>query len=494
MDRARGLSSRSKAGPKVLKRAPGVEPPTSKVLGINEVFDEKGKPRIDLLKEHFRKEGVLSEAAAVKILVTASELLRAEPTLLEVPAPATVCGDIHGQYYDLLKLLDIGGDPSTTRYLFMGDYVDRGYFSIECVLLLWSYKILHPNNLFLLRGNHECRHLTEYFTFFTECQVKYTEEVYDVCMETFDCLPLAALMNGQFLCVHGGLSPQLKTLDDLRHLNRFQEPPPHGLMCDLLWSDPAKDFGNEDTTEHFMNNTARGCSYFYTYAAVCSFLQRNRLLSVVRAHEAQDMGYRMYKKTEDNFPSLITIFSAPNYLDAYNNRAAMLRYKDNVLNIRQFNASPHPYWLPNFMDVFTWSLPFVGEKVSEMLQCVLNVAETAAEEDEDPAEADIQRRREKIRQKIRAIGKVARMFSTLRQASESVDVLRGLCPDGSLPKGVLAAGPLGIEQAIEGFQEAKAADAENERMPPAKPPSGTRRARRSPTLETKMGKLKVNLK
>lgn len=429
---------------------------------------------------------MISEQAAIKILRQAEKVLRKEPTLIEVPAPVTVCGDVHGQYYDLLKLLELGGDPSSTRYLFMGDYVDRGYFSIECVLLLWSYKIHYPKSLFLLRGNHECRHLTEYFTFFTECQVKYTEEVYEVCMETFDCLPLAALMNGQFLCVHGGLSPELRTLDDIRRIDRFREPPPHGIMCDILWADPAKDFGNEATRDFFHSNTARGCSYFYTYHAVCDFLKRNHLLSVIRAHEAQDMGYRMYRKTDDNFPSLITIFSAPNYLDAYNNRAAILRYKDNVLNIRQFNASPHPYWLPNFMDVFTWSLPFVGEKVSEMLQGVLSVAASVPDDDDDDDNSsakEAERRREKIKNKIMAVAKVSRMYSTLRQASESVDVLRGMTPSGTLPKGVLSAGPTAVQQAIQGFDDAKVLDAENEKMPPTRPAGDARRSKRPSTSE-----------
>lgn len=135
-------------------------------------------------------------------------------------------------------------------------------------------------------------------------------------------------------------------------------------MCDLLWSDPLEDFGSEkSSTEHFSHNSVRGCSYFYSYAACCDFLAHNNLLSIIRAHEAQDAGYRMYRKSQTTgFPSLITIFSAPNYLDVYNNKAAVLKYENNVMNIRQFNCSPHPYWLPNFMDVFTWSLPFVGEK------------------------------------------------------------------------------------------------------------------------------------
>ncbi|OXB74847.1 UNVERIFIED_CONTAM: hypothetical protein H355_000107 [Colinus virginianus] len=136
-------------------------------------------------------------------------------------------------------------------------------------------------------------------------------------------------------------------------------------MCDLLWSDPSEDYGSEKTGEHFSHNTVRGCSYFYRY--------------------------RMYRKSQSTgFPSLITIFSAPNYLDVYNNKAAVLKYENNVMNIRQFNCSPHPYWLPNFMDVFTWSLPFVGEKGGTTV------------------------RKEIIRNKIRAIGKMARVFSVLR--------------------------------------------------------------------------------
>ncbi|KIJ63466.1 hypothetical protein HYDPIDRAFT_112878 [Hydnomerulius pinastri MD-312] len=464
------VSTRDRIAKDVL--APAVDKPTDAQFYSQQ---DPTKPNLAFLKNHFFREGRLSEEHALWIIEKATALLRAEPNVLEVEAPVTVCGDIHGQYYDLMKLFEKGGSPTTTRYLFLGDYVDRGYFSIECVLYLWALKIWYPSSLFLLRGNHECRRLTEYFTFKIECQHKYSERIYDACMESFCALPLAAIMNKQFLCIHGGLSPELHTISDLRAVDRFREPPTHGLMCDILWSDPPEDFGSEKTNDSFMHNHVRGCSYFFTYAATCKFLERNNLLSIIRAHEAQDAGFRMYRKAQNTgFPALITIFSAPNYLDVYNNKAAVLKYENNTMNITQFNCTPHPYWLPNFKDVFEWSLPFVGEKITDMLVAVLNTC-SKEELEEDNATSptspshpeDPRERRRVIKNKILAVGRMARVFALLREESENVSELKSISASGKLPFGTLALGAEGIKNAISSFDDARRSDIENERLPPA---------------------------
>ncbi|RYP13966.1 hypothetical protein DL767_010488 [Monosporascus sp. MG133] len=462
-------------------QAPAMFKPTDEQFFEDET---QSKPDIAFLKQHFYREGRLTEEQALWIIKKGTELLQAEPNLLEMDAPITVCGDVHGQYYDLMKLFEVGGDPAETRYLFLGDYVDRGYFSIECVLYLWSLKIHYPKTLWLLRGNHECRHLTDYFTFKLECKHKYSEAVYDACMESFCSLPLAAVMNKQFLCIHGGLSPELHTLDDLRNIDRFREPPTQGLMCDILWADPLEDFGQEKTNEFFMHNHVRGCSYFFSYPAACNFLEKNNLLSVIRAHEAQDAGYRMYRKTRTTgFPSVMTIFSAPNYLDVYNNKAAVLKYENNVMNIRQFNCTPHPYWLPNFMDVFTWSLPFVGEKITDMLIAILSTCSEEELKEETPVTASpgpssppltgsfqnpesLEYRRRALKNKILAIGRMSRVFQVLREESEKVTELKTVS-GGRLPAGTLMLGAEGIKNAISTFEDARKIDLQNERLPPS---------------------------
>lgn len=445
-----------------------VQMPIRREMTHDEIFLPTGKVNTDALRRHFQREGKLKIDDAIQIVQMARDIYRQEPNLLDLEAPLTVCGDIHGQYFDLMKLFEIGGAPATTRYLFLGDYVDRGYFSCEVTLYLMAIKINHPKTFYMLRGNHECRHLTDYFNFKEECAHKYDLRLYDAFMDAFDCLPLAAIMNGQFLCVHGGLSPDIRSLDDIRNLHRFREPPTSGAMCDLLWSDPVED--TPEQAVDFEPNTVRGCSYYFGYTAVARFLENNNLLSIIRAHEAQEDGYKMYRKRKNtDFPTVITIFSAPNYVDIYNNKAAILKFENNVMNIRQFNCSPHPYWLPNFMDVFSWSLPFVAEKVTDMFLSILNVCkpEEDDEDDEDDGLTKAQRR-EIIRNKILATGKLLAMFRTLREERENVVKLKSMLPDSKLPLGLLGEGKEGIKRAVTRFEAAKIHDAKSERMPPIK--------------------------
>jgi serine/threonine-protein phosphatase 2B catalytic subunit len=397
-----------------VRMMPHVRMPPRHRLTVEEIFDAQNLPRIDLLRDHFVNEGRLDETTALHIIAEATARLRLERNLVHVEQPVVIVGDVHGQFYDLLRVFDIGGTPEHINYLFLGDYVDRGYFSVEIILYLYSLKIIYPSKLTLLRGNHECKHLADHFTFRRECLAKYSQKLYEACIKSFCSLPLCALVNRQLFCVHGGLSPELVHLHDLNKIHREREPPSHGLMCDLLWSDPAHDFNDDgklDSNAGFTVNQTRGCSFFYGFNAVASFLKQNDLLCMIRAHEAQDNGFRMYRNIEKTgFPSVITLFSAPNYLDVYNNKAAIIVYEKDTMNTRQFGASPHPYWLPNFMDVFTWSLPFVAEKVTEMclVICGLNVEDVSVVAD----------RREVMKAKLAAISRVAQIYARIRERNE----------------------------------------------------------------------------
>ncbi|TBU28142.1 Metallo-dependent phosphatase [Dichomitus squalens] len=506
------------------RQAPHVPPPAAHIpldeeFYVLDPYTGRKRPNVELLREHFFHEGRLSHEQAMFILDQATDVMTREPNMVQVPGPVIVCGDIHGQYYDLMKIFEIGGSFEETNYLFLGDYVDRGCFGIECLLYLYALKLYYPNRLFLLRGNHECRHLTEYFTFKRECLHKYSAEIYDACIKSFQALPITALVDGRFFCVHGGISPELDTLRDLELINRFEEPASKGLLCDLLWADPIPNFGHEQDPTYdrpqglppgvpFVDNHTRGCSYYFTYEAACKFLERNQLLGIFRGHEAQDAGYTMHRKTPTKkFPSVITIFSAPNYLDVYHNRGAVIKYKNKNITIRQYNASSHPYWLPNFMDAFTWSLPFVGAKITEMLLAILSVCSdqelesVSSEEDDadrqrglddddsdgddtrtvaDLSPSELGQRRQEIKNKILAVGRMQRVFQLLREEAENATELTpapnpggpgptptswpgGFAPPGS--SDALGVHGTQVRKMIRSFSDARASDIANERMP-----------------------------
>lgn len=373
----------------------------------------------------------------------------------------------------MLKLFEVAdGEPPENKFLFLGDYVDRGYFSLECFVYLLAMKLRYPEHVFLLRGNHECRHLTKHFTFKLECVYKYGEQAYDACMKAFDALPLAAVVNKQFFCVHGGLSPELKSPKALLKIDRFKETPKSGIMCDLMWSDPSEDFGNEVHKEHFISNRARGCSYRFTYLATCDFLAKNDLLSVIRGHEAQDIGHKLYRQAEKSeFPALITLFSAPNYVDVYKNKGAIMKYDGSMMNIRQFNAAPHPFYLPKFMNVFDWSLPFVGEKIADLLMAVLDVPtlshrlETMSEGERAKLDREKRIKMDIIRAKIRAVGRMSKMFATVRDERETLAEFMNATGKNIVPAKYLTLGSEELRRAIKGFSDARKCDKVNEMIP-----------------------------
>ena len=192
-----------------------------------------------------------------------------------------IAGDIHGQYYDMINVIG-KKHPKKYSYLFLGDYVDRGIYSIECVLLLFAIKINFPSTFFMLRGNHESRMCAEHFSFRTEMLEKYDEETYDLCMNTFDCLPLVGVIGGEYLCMHGGISPELTDLDAVNAVNRFIEVPQSGLFTDLLWSDPVD---NEIAcSKNFTRNKERQCSVKFGNAPLQAVLQKTKMSMLLRGH------------------------------------------------------------------------------------------------------------------------------------------------------------------------------------------------------------------
>jgi len=249
----------------------------------------------------------------------AREIFLKQPILLELRAPLKICGDIHGQYTDLLRLFDYGGFPPESNYLFLGDYVDRGKQSLETICLLLCYKIKFPENFFLLRGNHEYAAINRVYGFYDECKRRYSIKLWKIFTDCFNCLPLAAIIDDKIFCCHGGLSPHLQSLDQIRRILRPVEIPEEGLLCDLLWSDP-------DKTVHGWGLNDRGVSYTFGADVVSKFCHTHDLDLICRAHQVVEDGYEFFAKRQ-----LVTLFSAPNYCGDFDNAGAMMGVDETLM-------------------------------------------------------------------------------------------------------------------------------------------------------------------
>ncbi|GAQ07155.1 serine/threonine-protein phosphatase PP-Z [Aspergillus lentulus] len=261
----------------------------------------------------------LKNAEIMAICSAARELFLSQPALLELSAPVKIVGDVHGQYTDLIRLFEMCGFPPASNYLFLGDYVDRGKQSLETILLLLCYKLKYPENFFLLRGNHECANVTRVYGFYDECKRRCNIKIWKTFIDTFNCLPIAATVAGKIFCVHGGLSPSLSHMDDIRGIARPTDVPDYGLLNDLLWSDPA------DMEEDWEPNE-RGVSYCFGKKVIMNFLQRHDFDLVCRAHMVVEDGYEFY---QDRI--LVTVFSAPNYCGEFDNWGAIMSVSGELL-------------------------------------------------------------------------------------------------------------------------------------------------------------------
>ena len=249
----------------------------------------------------------------------AKEIFIEESNVQNVSAPVIICGDIHGQIYDLLELFKKGGDVPNSRYVFMGDYVDRGYNGVEVLELLLALKIKYPEHITLLRGNHESRQICFAYGFYEEITRKYgNANAWEYFTDLFDYLPLAALVEGKIFCVHGGLSPYISTVDQIRLINRKMEIPREGVFCDLMWSDP-------DDIETWIIS-CRGAGWIYGWKVVDEFTHINGLELICRAHQLVMEGFKYWFEKKN----LCTVWSAPNYCYRCGNKASILKISSDL--------------------------------------------------------------------------------------------------------------------------------------------------------------------
>lgn len=296
---------------------------------INRLTENRGalQPKnINLKENEIRNLCYISQSIFLK-----------QPMLLHIDAPTHICGDIHGHFRDLLRCFDYGGYPPAAQYLFLGDYVDRGKQSIETICLLLAYKIKFPTNFHLLRGNHECANINKVYGFYDECKRRYSTKLWKTFTDCFNCLPVAAIVEEKMFCCHGGLSPELVSMDQIRRIVRPTTVPEAGLLCDLLWSDP-------DEMSVGWSKSIRGVSYAFGEMVVVDFLNRFNFDVIVRAHQLAMLGYEFFADQR-----LVTLFTATNYCDEFKNAGAVMTVDSDlvctffILEPRVLNTSVWSY-------------------------------------------------------------------------------------------------------------------------------------------------------
>jgi len=242
-----------------------------------------------------------------------------EPALLRLDGPLKIVGDVHGQFKDLMRLFKRGGMPPDTHYLFLGDYVDRGKQSLETICLLLLLKLRYPEHVHMLRGNHESAGITKVYGFYDECKRRSSLKTWRAFVDVFNTLPVAALVGGRIFCVHGGISPSLRSFAQIEALQRPTDVPDQGVLADLLWSDPdaqVKEWSEND----------RGVSFCFGQRSLTRFCRQLDVDLVVRGHMVVENGYEFFGGRR-----LVTVFSAPNYCGDFDNSAAVMNVSESLL-------------------------------------------------------------------------------------------------------------------------------------------------------------------
>ncbi|EUB61432.1 Serine/threonine-protein phosphatase 5 [Echinococcus granulosus] len=308
--------------------------------------DEEGNYTVTVefmnaLIETFKAQGKLHRKYAMVLVCKFYNYIRQLPSLVNIDVPDgtkfTVCGDIHGQFYDLINIFSLNGMPSPENpYLFNGDFVDRGSFSVECIFTLIGFKLLYPDHFFMSRGNHESENMNQMYGFENEVRSKYNNQMAEIFTEVFNWLPLAHLINGRVLTMHGGLfSSDNVSLDDLRNIHRNCQPPDSGLMCEILWSDPMEARGRAPSK--------RGVGCQFGPDVTHSFCDSNGLDYIIRSHEVKEQGYEVAHDGR-----CVTVFSAPNYCDITQNLGAFITLRSSheaggmKPEFTTFKEAPHP--------------------------------------------------------------------------------------------------------------------------------------------------------
>ena len=269
---------------------------------------------------------VISSSMISELISTSKEIFKDEPMMLRLDFPIVIVGDIHGNIDDLIRIFERNGYPPDSKYLFLGDYVDRGPCSIEVMILLLSLKCKYPNHINLLRGNHETASISKVYGFSTECENKYKNcNLFPLFTSMFNTLPIAALLDAYVFCVHGGISQRLSYIDVFESIPKPREIYNDTVFSDLLWSDPKRYI------ENFQINS-RGCGCYFSQKNLVQFLDRNKLQMLIRSHEERQYGY------EWDFEKKIclTVFSNSDYCGHGNIGATISISKDMVMNKELF--------------------------------------------------------------------------------------------------------------------------------------------------------------